>query len=108
MPALCGEEIQVLNLFTGEGMRSVPLDQVQRIRFARSELDQAFRQALAVLAASHDRSKKRVVLHFSGQGERQVAVGYISECPLWKTAYRLVLAGTSQPFCKLGRCEKHV
>ncbi|MHC4952584.1 MAG: hypothetical protein ACYTGZ_01740 [Planctomycetota bacterium] len=88
---------EVLNLLTTEGLKSVPLDQVQQIRFKTAELDRDFRQALAVLAAGHDTGKKRVQIRFRGQGKRRVRIGYIAETPLWKTSYRLVLGETERP-----------
>jgi hypothetical protein len=30
-------------------------------------------------------------LSFTGDGEREVRVGYVIENPIWKTSYRLVL-----------------
>src|SRR5262249_47427533 len=46
-------EVEQLNLLTQEGLQSVPLDQLQRARFLKPELEQEFRKALAVLAAAH-------------------------------------------------------
>jgi len=88
---------EVLNLLTAEGLKSVPLDQIQQIRFKRAELDRDFRQALAVLAAGHDTGKKSVQIRFRGQDKRRVRIGYIAETPLWKTSYRLVLGESEQP-----------
>ena len=84
-------EADVLNLLCAEGLRSVPLTQVQRIRFLNASLDAELRQALAVLASSHDSQKKVVSLNFKGEGKRRVRVGYVVENPIWKTSYRLVL-----------------
>src|SRR5207245_6998885 len=42
-------------------------------------------------ATSHDTAKKAVSIAFSGEGKRQVKVGYVVENPIWKTSYRLVL-----------------
>ena len=44
-----------------------------------------------MLAASHDTQRKLVSLHFTGQGRRQVRVGYVMESPMWKTSYRLAI-----------------
>src|SRR5262249_39009042 len=84
-------EVDHLNVLSAEGMRSVPLTQVQRVRFLNPLLDNEFRRALGVLAASHDVQKKSVSLGFRGQGKRPVRVGYVVERPVWKTSYRLVL-----------------
>src|SRR5438270_13808384 len=41
-------EVTQLNLLTGEGLRGVPLAQVQKVRFSKASLDQEFRKALEV------------------------------------------------------------
>ena len=87
----------MLNLLCTEGMRSVPLTQVQRLRFLNPALDTEFRRALEVLAAAHDSQKKTVSLGFNGDGKRTVKVGYVVENPIWKTSYRLVLDKDGKP-----------
>ena len=84
-------ETDQLNLLTDEGVRGVELDQVQRVRFLRPELEREFRKALEVLATGHDKQKKTVSLNFLGTGKRPVRVGYVTEAPVWKTSYRLSL-----------------
>jgi hypothetical protein len=84
-------ETEQLNLLTNDGLQSVTLGQVQRIRFLKSELEQEFRKALEVLATAHDKQKKTVSLNFLGNGKRAVKVGYVIESPIWKTSYRLSL-----------------
>jgi hypothetical protein len=85
------KENHQLNLLCAEGVRCVPLAQVQRVRFLNSTLDTEFRRALEVLAASHNAQKRGVSLHFVGQDKRPVRVGYVVESPIWKTSYRLVM-----------------
>jgi len=80
-----------LNLLTAEGLASIALDDVQRIRFLRPELDEELRLALATLAQGHDTQKKTVAIRFTGEGKRRVRTAYIAESPIWKTSYRLVL-----------------
>jgi hypothetical protein len=86
-------EVELLNLWCAEGMRSVKLADVQRVRFLNPTLDSEFKRALETLAQSHDTQKKAVSLAFSGQGKREVRVSYVVENPIWKTSYRLVLSG---------------
>jgi hypothetical protein len=83
--------VEQLNLLTGEGLRGVPLDQVQRVRLSKPELEQELRKALELLATAHDSRKKTVSLNFTGVGRRNVRVGYVTESPVWKTSYRLSL-----------------
>jgi hypothetical protein len=72
-------DVDVLNLLCLEGVRSIPLSQVVRVRFLNATLDSEFRRALEVLASSHDTMKKMVSLGFSGDGKRPVRVGYVVE-----------------------------
>jgi hypothetical protein len=90
-------EVSILNLVTDEGLRSVSLETVGRIRLLNPKLDAELRQALLLLASAHDSDKKSVSLHFHGQGSRRVRVGYVQESPIWKTTYRLVLDDDEQP-----------
>jgi hypothetical protein len=84
-------DVAQLNMLTKEGLRGLPLSQVQRVRFLKAGLDQEFRKALEVLATGHDKQKKTVSLNFPGEGKRSVKVGYVCESPIWKTSYRLSL-----------------
>ena len=90
-------EVQVLNLLTETGLRSVSLDTVGRIQLLNPKLDAELRQALQILALGHDTDKKTVTLNFTGAGKRMVNVGYIQETPVWKTSYRLVLSNEGTP-----------
>jgi hypothetical protein len=85
-------EVEMLNLWCAEGMRSVKLGDVQRVRFLNPVLDSEFKRALETLALSHDTQKKAVSLSFNGEGKREVRVSYVVENPIWKTSYRLVLS----------------
>ena len=40
---------------------------------------------------SHDTQKKAVSINCTGEGKRNIKVGYVVENPIWKTSYRLVL-----------------
>ena len=90
-------EQSYLTLLTDEGLRSVSLDNVGRIKLTNAKLDAELRQALLVLASGKSQEKKLVSLNFLGAGKRAVRVGYIQEAPIWKTSYRLVLDNDKQP-----------
>jgi hypothetical protein len=91
-------ETKFLNLLTADGLRSVSLDNVGRIKLSNPKLDADLRQALLVLAMGKNSDKKTVSLTFLGAGAREVNVGYIQEAPIWKTSYRLVLDDEAKPF----------
>src|SRR5260370_26953033 len=63
-----------------------------------SDTETELRRALDTLAQSHDAQKKAVSLNFTGEGKREVRVGYVVENPIWKTSYRLVLDKNGKPF----------
>lgn len=84
-------DIDVLNLWCAEGVRSIKLADVQRIRFLNPNIESEFRRALETLAYAHDTQKKTVSVIFSGEGKRPVRVSYLQENPIWKMSYRLVL-----------------
>jgi hypothetical protein len=91
-------ECEMLNLLTSDGLRSIKLTDVLRIKFQNPVLEAELKRALEVLAQSHDAQKKAVSLHFAGDGRRKVQVGYVVEAPIWKTSYRLVLDKDGKPF----------
>ena len=91
-------DVEVLNMWCAEGLRSVKLPDIQQLKFANPVIESEFRRALDVLALSHDSLKKAVSLHFAGEGKRKVQVGYVIEAPIWKTSYRLVLDEKEKPY----------
>jgi hypothetical protein len=91
-------ESDILHLWCAEGMRSLKLAELTRIRFLNPVLEGEVKKALDVLAMAHDTQKKSVTLNFSGEGKRSVKVGYVVDNPIWKTSYRLVLDGQGKPY----------
>jgi hypothetical protein len=86
-------EVWVLNLISGGTIRSVELAEAKKIELEDPELQDELSKALAALAQARDTDKKPVTINFSGEGERQVRIGYVVETPIWKTSYRLILPG---------------
>ena len=88
-------EVDVVNLVSDAGIQPLDLAQISDVRIEDPELRRELAQALAALAQARDKDKKPVEIHFSGQGERRVRIGYVVETPVWKTSYRLILPGAS-------------
>ena len=92
---------QFVTILAADGLRTLPLDSITRLRLLDARLQGELEKALAVLALGHDNEKKSVTLAFTGKGPRKVRVGYVQESPLWKTSYRLMLdAGAAGPEAK--------
>ncbi len=79
----------VLTLATARGIKSVSMSTVQSLTLTDEKLTGELNKALDLLIASHDTQRRAVDINFSGQGNRAVRIGYISETPIWKTSYRL-------------------
>ena len=84
-------EKEFVTILTKDGLRTLPLDTVTRIKLLDERLQGELEKALAVLALGHDTERKSVTLDFAGKGARNVRVGYVQEAPVWKTSYRVVL-----------------
>ncbi|QDT36615.1 hypothetical protein [Stratiformator vulcanicus] len=84
-------DIKYVTLVTDDGLRSVSLDQVGRIKLLDKALNRELSKALAVLATARGNEKKSVSIEFRGEGKRDVGLGYVREMPIWKTSYRLVM-----------------
>ena len=80
-----------LNIFTDAGLAQVALSDTRTVKIADPRLDKELRDALTALASGTDDTRRPVTLHFSGRGRRPVRMGYVSEAPLWKISYRLLL-----------------
>lgn len=91
-------EQEYINLLTEEGFRSLSLTNIQRIKLTNAALNFELNQALAILASNHDAQKKTVSITFDGTGSRQARVAYLTETPVWKTSYRLVLDDNKTPY----------
>jgi hypothetical protein len=91
-------DVEMLNLWCSDGMRSLKMSEIQRVRFLNPILDSEFKKALETLALSHDTQKKSVSINCIGEGKRDVRVGYVIENPIWKTSYRLVLDKKEKPY----------
>ena len=90
-------QAEYLTLLGEDGLQSIPLKQVQKIQLESKEVQSELKEALQVLAGAHDTQKKAVTITLQGDDDRNVRVTYISEAPVWKTSYRLVL-DEEEPF----------
>jgi hypothetical protein len=92
-----------LAILTGAGVRTVILEEVQRLAFVDPELQRQLDAALASLLDRRERGRRTLTVHSEGEGEREVRVAYVVAVPLWKSTYRLVLP--ADPAAKQARLE---
>jgi len=63
------------------------------IRLADADLNAELGRYLNLIGSSRARDVRRMTLTASGTGDRDVYVSYISEVPIWKSTYRIILPG---------------
>jgi Carboxypeptidase regulatory-like domain len=89
-------EVDVIALVTDGGeIREVEITPAISVRLADTGLHGEMNRYLSLLASEREQDLRRMTLAATGSGERQLFVSYISEVPVWKTTYRLVLSTSS-------------
>src|SRR6202035_225122 len=85
-------ETDEISLITDTGeVHSVDLNPTTSVRIAEKDLQVEVGRYLNLIASSRDQDVRRMTLSTAGTGERNLYVSYISEVPIWKTTYRIVL-----------------
>jgi hypothetical protein len=85
-------ETDEISLVTDGGeVRSVDLNSATSLRIAEKDLQVEVSRYLSLIASSRDQDVRRITISTTGTGERNLYVSYISEVPIWKTTYRIVL-----------------
>jgi hypothetical protein len=91
--------VDVLSLMTEAGeLRTFDLTPAVRVRIVERDLRQEVGRYLDLVGSSREQDVRNMVISTSGSGERQLFVSYISEVPIWKSTYRLVLPSQGKPF----------
>jgi hypothetical protein len=67
------------------------LNSATSVRIAEKDLQVEVSRYLSLIASSRDQDVRRITISTAGTGERNLYVSYISEVPIWKTTYRIVL-----------------
>ena len=86
------QEIDELSIVTDSGeVRLVELSPAVSVRLADRDLNQQVGRYLGLVASGLQQSMRRMTISTAGTGERPLFVSYVSEVPVWKTTYRLVV-----------------
>jgi hypothetical protein len=85
-------ETDEISLITETGeVHSVDLNPTTSVRIAEKDLQVEVGRYLNLIASSRDQDVRRMTISTTGNGDRSLYVSYISEVPIWKTTYRIVL-----------------
>jgi hypothetical protein len=86
-------EVDLATVVTDAGeVRSFEITPAVSVRLAEREVSQEVNRYVDLLASMRQESLRRMTIATAGTGERQLYVSYISEVPVWKTTYRIVLS----------------
>ncbi len=86
-------EVDIISVVTGDGeIREMEVTPTTRVRLVDTGMHGEMNRYLSLLASEREQDVRRMTVATTGTGERQLFVSYISEVPVWKTTYRLVLS----------------
>ena len=90
-------ETDEISLITDSGeVRSVDLNSSTSVRIIEKDLQTEVGKYMGLVASSRDQDVRRMTISTTGIGERNLYVSYISEVPIWKTTYRIVLPSKAE------------
>ena len=80
----------------GGEVRTAEVTPATSVRIAEKDLQVEVGRYLGLIASSRDQDLRRMTISTAGAGERNLYVSYISEVPIWKTTYRIVLPSKAE------------
>lgn len=89
-----------LSIVTDSGeLRLFELTPGLNVRSADPEIQKDLNRYLNLMGSTRSKDVRRMTITATGNGERNVVVSYISEVPVWKSTYRIVIPkAQGQPF----------
>ena len=87
-----------LSIVTDAGeVRTFDLTPATSVRITEKDLNEEVGRYLRLLASTRDKDVRRMTISTAGDGDRPLLVSYISEVPVWKCTYRIVVPPTGKP-----------
>jgi hypothetical protein len=85
-------EIDYLSLMTDSGeLHTTEISPAFSVRLLERGLAGKVERLLDLVSAAREPDTRKMTISTAGSGERNLFVSYISEAPVWKTTYRIVL-----------------
>ena len=89
--------VDTLSLVTDAGeIQTFALDAGVAVRIVERELGEEVGKYLALVASVRDQDLRRLSIATVGTGQRDLFVSYVSEVPVWKATYRLVMPAAGE------------
>jgi hypothetical protein len=81
-----------ISLVTTVGeVRTFALTSAVTVRVADHDLNEEISKYLSLVSSARDQDLRQMSIDTAGSGERNIFVSYISEVPVWKSTYRILL-----------------
>ena len=91
------ESVLLLSIITDVGdLRSFELDPGVSVQIADRTLRDEVAQYLKLIGSERDANVRRMTISDEGSGARTLTVSYISEVPVWKSTYRILVPSNSR------------
>ncbi len=88
------QEVDLISLLTEAGeIRTVELGPTVNLRLLEKALTPQMDRYLDIVSSTRAADLRTMSIRAEGEGQRRIFVSYISESPVWKATYRLVLGG---------------
>jgi hypothetical protein len=78
-------------------VRVFDLNPSTSVRVAEKDVNDEVGKYLSLVASTRDQDVRRMTISTAGEGERNLMVSYISEVPVWKSTYRIVIPNEGKP-----------
>lgn len=72
-------------------LRTFPLTSGLSVQIADHDINEEISRYLSLVSSARDQDLRRMTISSTGNGDRSVFVSYISEVPVWKSTYRIIL-----------------
>jgi len=84
--------VDTISLVSDAGdVSTIVLDPGVTVRILEADLNQEVSRYLALVGSIRDQDVRRLSIATAGTGDRDLFVSYVSEVPVWKATYRLML-----------------
>jgi hypothetical protein len=90
--------IDQISIISDSGeVRVFDLTPTTSVRVAEKDVNDEVGKYLSLVASTRDQDVRRMTISTAGEGERNLMVSYISEVPVWKSTYRIVIPNQGKP-----------
>jgi len=88
---------QISIVSDGGELRVFDLTPTTSVRVLEKDVNEEVGKYLGLIASTRDQDVRRMTISTAGDGERNLLVSYISEVPVWKSTYRIVVPKEGKP-----------